>query len=88
MKYVKFAAIKKKIKPHLDAKRLLVYHTTFVGSYPRECYDIPDDKFMLPLDDDFYTSICDGGGYVAVVYENHDATVKKEIILKPEKPNE
>lgn len=88
MKYVKFAAIKKKIKPHLDAKRLLVYHTTFVGSYPRECYDIPDDKFMLPLDDDFYTSICDGGGYVAVQYENKDGEVKEEIILEPEKSNE
>lgn len=88
MKYVKFAAIKKKIKPHLDAKRILVYHTDFCGSRAKAAYDIPDDKFMLPLDDDFYTGICDGGGYVTVQYENKDGEVKEEIVLTPEKPNE
>jgi len=44
----------------------------------------PPDKFMLPLEDDFYTNICDGGGYAVVEYENSDGSKKERIVLEPE----
>lgn len=85
MKYVKFAAIKRKKKPHLHATRIYIYKTDFCGSRrQRTYYEVVDGKFMLPLPDDFYTNVCDGGGYATVEYSNKDGSVTEEVVLQPE----